>query len=239
MNISQSQINLYRFCPYAYKLSYKDKCESIMYDPSVMEVGAQVHDAIDHYYKNHYQVYKTEEEVLQKVYSILRTKWNTFLPASHLKKAYQCLQNFAKFEINNIKEGIMTKPFSEVKIPADGLYGIVDYVELTKPKVVDFKTNSYASLGYDYKMQAMMYKILVKHRFGIELDEFSFEFLYPGVTKTVYFAGKEFEEMEKELYTIKERIQASWTTDVFQKVPRTEKSCNSCEYRFYCKKEER
>jgi len=235
MNVSQSQINLYRFCPYAYKLSYKDKCESIMYDPSVMEVGAQVHDAIDHYYKNHYKVYETEDEVLRKVYEILRIDWNCYLPASHLKKAYQCLQNFAKFEICNIKEGTTTKPLSEVKIPVDGLYGIVDYIDLTKPKVVDFKTNSYASLSYENKMQAVMYKILVKNRFNLELDKFSFEFLYPGVTKTVNFAGKEFEEMEKELHSIKDKIHESWAVDVFPKEPRTEKSCNSCEYRFYCK----
>ena len=237
MNISQSQINLYRFCPYAYKLHYQDKQEGITFDPSVFEVGRRVHDSIDAYYGNHYHSNVVEQEVLYKVYNILRNDWDTTLPASYLKKAYQCLQNFAKFEINNIKEGITTKPLTEVKIPSNGLYGIVDYIDLTKPKVVDFKTNSYASVGYDNKMQATMYKILVKNRFNLKLDEFTFEFLYPGNTKTVRFAGKEFEEIEKELHSIKDKIQESWISSNFPKEPKTERTCNSCEYRYYCSKD--
>ena len=39
MNISQSQINLYRDCPYAYAMRYKFKKEGIWFDPNIMEVG--------------------------------------------------------------------------------------------------------------------------------------------------------------------------------------------------------
>ena len=234
MNISQSQISLYRFCPHAYEQSYRFDHDAIMFNPAVMEVGRRVHDAIDHYYRHHYSSNLIEEDILSRVYGVLRAEWDITLPADYLKKAYTCLQNFAKFEIQNITEGVTTKPLTEVKIPADGMYGIVDYVDLNRPKVVDFKTNAYASVGYENKMQATVYKILVRHRFNIELDEFTFEFLYPGNNRTVRFAGKEMESIEQEVINYKNKIQESWKTLQFPKEPRTPSSCRNCDYKFYC-----
>ena len=229
--ISQSQINLYRKCPYAYYLRYALKKESIFWNPTLFEVGSRVHDAIDVYYKNHYVSDATEEEVLNKVYGALRREWDVTLPAELLKKAYTCLCNFSSFEAHNNSKG-RTKPFNECKIYVDDMMGIIDYVDLNSKTLVDFKTNGRAGLGYSYKMQAVMYRMLAKSKFNIDVDYFKFFFLYPNEWRTVKF-GDGTTEVAEEMIDYKNKIKESWETGVFPKAPRT-KSCGSCEYKFYC-----
>ena len=115
-DVSQSQINLFRMCPHAYELNYKYHKEPIRWDPSIFEVGSSVHDASDIYYKKYWTGERSEEEVRDLIYSILRNDWNTFLPAKSLAKAYKCICNLAKFEINNRYKG-RTKPLTEIRIP--------------------------------------------------------------------------------------------------------------------------
>ena len=234
MNISQSQINLYRSCPYAYYLRYSLKKEGIWWDPSIVEVGKRVHDAIDAYYKYKYDIYTDEGGILNKVYEILRADWDTTLPAAFLKKAYTCLEHFAKFEMNNINKGITVKPLSECRIHADGLYGIVDYLDLTQRKIIDFKTNNRAGISYGNRLQAVMYRKLVKEKFKFEIPYFTFQYLFPDEVRIVKFDGKT-EQVEKEMYAFIERIKESWKTKNFPKTPRTKSGCNSCQFHYYCK----
>jgi len=229
--VSQSQINLYRSCPYAYFLQYHLKKQPIMYDPSIMEVGRRVHDAIDAYYKGCYSNETGEENILAETYGILRSEWDTTLPANYLKKAHTCIVNFAKWEANNIGH-LATKPITEIKIYSGDLMGVVDYLDLNKPKAVDFKTNTRAMLNHDYKMQAVMYKLLIKNKFAIDINNFSFLFLFTGETKDVYVNGGTLLEIEKELIMYKDKILESWKTMNFPKQPRT--SCKGCAFKYYC-----
>ena len=178
-NISQSQINLFRDCPYGYALRYIYKKEGIWFDPSIVEVGSRVHEAIDIYYRNHLLLNGPKEEIRDKVYNILRNQWDTTLSVEYLQKAYTCVCNFADFEYNN-RKGRRGVPLTEVKIYSNGLMGIVDYLDLNKPKIVDFKTNTKAGVGYANKMQAAMYGILVKQEYDIELEDFTLQYLFPN-----------------------------------------------------------
>jgi len=232
-NISQSQINLFKHCPYAYALRYIHKKEGIWFDPSIIEVGSRVHDAIDIYYKNYYLANGTEEQIKNQVYEILRNKWtDNSLPAKYLQKAYTCVCNFAKFEKHMLK-GRRMKPLTEVKIYNDGLMGIVDYLDLNTPKIVDFKTNTRAGVGYNEKIQAVMYKILIKKEYDIDLPYFTLQYLFPGETRVVKYDNKVM-EVEADLYNNIEYIKGAWDSKMFPKKPRTPKACNSCQYNYYC-----
>jgi len=233
MKISQSQINLYRQCPYAYKLRYIKKKEPIMFDPSIVEVGSRVHDAIDKYYRTSYSTEVDEEGILAKSYEILTNDWDHTLPADFLKKAYVCLQHFAEFEVNNLNKGLLMKPLTELRIKADGLYGIIDYYHPETNKVIDFKTNTKAGVGYANKMQAYMYKLLIKHKFNIDINYFTLQFLFPGEIRVVKFDNK-MDKIKKDLIMNVEKIKESWRRDLFPKDPRTKSTCNGCSYRFYC-----
>jgi len=233
MDVSQSQINLFRKCPYAYYLRYEFKKQPIMFDPSVMEVGKKVHTAIERYYRDCFQTEASKDEILYNIYSILKLDWDVLLPADYLRKAYQCLKHFSEFEFNNINNGNEVKPLSELKIKADGLYGIIDYFSPNKEKVIDFKTNTKAYIGYDNKMQAVMYKILIKQKFNIDINYFTLQFLYPGEVRTIKF-DKKLEKIEEDLYDYVKKIEEAWRRNHFPKLPRTEKTCNGCDYKYYC-----
>ena len=230
--ISQSQINLFKKCPYAYELRYAHNKTPMYFDPSVFEVGSKVHDAIDKYYKSHYSTNVTEEEILLEVYGILKHDWDVLLPADYLRKAYQCLQNFATFEYNNLNNGVQKQPLTEVKIYAGDLMGIIDYFDIDKKKIIDFKTNTRAFVGYGSKVQAVMYKMLVKEKFDMDIDKFLLQYLYPGEYRQV--AVKNADKIEQDIYDNVKKIQEAWRRMHFPKIPKSKKTCNSCEYKYYC-----
>jgi len=205
-----------------------------MFDPSVMEVGKRVHDAIDVYYKNYYVVETNEQNILSTIYGILRNQWDTTLPADFLRKAYACLVNFAKFEAKNNGNGFATKPLTEIKIYSGDLMGIIDYLDLTTPRAVDFKTNTKAGIYYDYKMQAVMYRKLIYDKFNTNIKTFHFEFLYTGETKDVYLDDLKLLEIEQDLYSYRDKIKDSWASMSFPKAPLTDGGCKSCNFRYYC-----
>jgi len=232
-NISQSQINLFRSCPYAYALRYLYKKEGIWWDPSIIEVGSRVHDAIDIYYKQYYKTDCNEEDIKNIVYGILRNKWDTSLSAEYLKKAYDCICHFSSFAYNNICRGNLEKPLTEVKIYSDGLMGIIDYVDLVNKKVIDFKTNTRAGISYENKMQAVMYKILVKDKFGIDVPYFTFQYLYPDEVRVVKY-NEEVMKVRQDIDMYVNKIKEAWKTKTFPKEPRTPKTCNGCQFNYYC-----
>jgi len=231
-NISQSQINLFRKCPYAYALRYIHNKEGIWFDPSIIEVGKRVHDAIDIYYRNYLLLDGSEEDIRDKTYQILRNDWDTTLPAEFLQKAYTCVCNFANFEYKN-RKGRRGVPLTEVKIYSNGLMGIIDYLDLNKPKIVDFKTNTKAGVSYDYKMQAIMYKILVKDEYDIDLTHFTLQFLFPNEIRLIKYDEK-MQKIQREIESYAEQIKKAWKTSNFPKEPRTSNTCKYCEYNFYC-----
>jgi len=233
MNISQSQINLFGKCPYGYALRYLYKKEPIMFDPSIVEVGSRVHEAINTYYRNHLLLDGTEEQIKDKVYSVLRNDWDTTLPVEFLKKAYICISNFAKFEYSR-KKGRRGVPLTETKIYSDGLMGIIDYLDLNNLDIVDFKTNTKASVSYDNKVQAVMYKMLVKEEYDIDLQHFTLQYLYTNEHRVVEY-DKNIFKIEGYIKKIVKEIKNAWDTGEFPKNPKTPKMCNWCEYRYYCK----
>jgi len=198
-----------------------------------MEVGGRVHDAIDIYYRNCFKFETTEEDIRNTTYNLLRGKWDVTLPPEFLKKAYTCVCNFAKFEINNIGKGRISKPVTELKIYSNGMMGIIDYLDLEKPLIVDFKTNTKAGVGQGSRIQAMMYKMLVKDKFNLDIPYLTLEFLFPGENRIVKYDEKTMKSKAIINETIKE-IRKSWDKMDFPKQPKTDKACNWCNYKYYC-----
>jgi len=229
--ISQSGLSLYRRCPFAYKLHYVDLAEPMFFSQDVLDVGRYVHDAIDEYYRHYYVSEGTVDDILIKSYGALKEQWDLTLPAEQLRKAYDCLLHHAEWEHKNITNGIGTKPFTEVEINGEGLYGFIDYVDLQNHKVIDWKTNRYATLSYEYRMQAHVYRKLFESKFGEKLTHFYFFFLYPNQWRCVKFNDKKQEEVGKEVESLLNDILEC----NFPKQPRTDKGCRTCNYRFYCK----
>jgi len=235
MGISASQLQIFDDCPYKYYLNYIRKLDAIMWDITVFDVGTKVHDTVDMYYRKCYGEKKTYDEILFETYQILRSMWDIYLPASHLKKAYECLENFAKFEENRLKYD-MIKPLTELKVPAKGYYGIIDFYNPATQKAIDWKTGKHPSITRGYRIQAQVYKILVDTKFKTDIEKFYFSFLHSGIMRKVDLKDKKMEPIEDFVREGKEKILKARKTGQFEKKPRTDKMCNWCDYKYYCKR---
>lgn len=232
--ISQSAMNLYMDCPYGWYLKYIEKREPMFWDPSVLDVGSIVHDVLDSYYKVHYISEGTDNDILIEVYNILKKRWDTTLLPDQFKKAYICLQNFSKWEFNNLLSGIRTKPLTEVKADESGFYGIIDYVNKKTENVIDWKTNTYPIMTQGYKLQAAIYTVLYEKKFKKKLRAFKFYYLYPNIVRRLPCDTPEMRENIKKAETLRNSILKSKEDNDFPKQPRTEKGCRNCLYKYYC-----
>ena len=228
--ISQSGIGLYRFCPYAYKLKYIDGCKPMGYDTSAMDTGSYVHDSIDHYYKLKFSLDITQNYILYNTYNKLKQIWDTTLEPEWFKKAYVCLVNHSEWEYQNTLKGI-TKPFSELEIDNGKYYGFLDYVNLQKAQVIDWKTGTYPSVSYEYRMQAYVYKLLFESKFNVKLKDFYFYFLFSNQWRKIAYDKEKQIEAGKECETLLSKILDC----EFPKEPRLPNSCRYCDYKYYCK----
>lgn len=232
--ISQSSMNLYMSCPYAWHLKYIEKKEPMFWDPSVLDVGSIVHGVIDLYYKMHFMCKGTDNDILVEVYNILKKKWDTTLTAEQFKKAYVCLENFSKWEHKNLLSGMRTKPSTEIKVDESGFFGILDYVDLVSEDVIDWKTNTYPTMMYEYKFQAAIYTTLYEKKFKRKLRVFKFYYLYPNIIRRIYCDTPEMREFTKEAEIIRNNIIKSKEENDFPKQPKTRDKCRTCLYKYYC-----
>lgn len=233
--ISQSGLGLYRDCPYAYRLKYLDGCKPMFWNFDVLDVGSYVHEAIEKYYKLHFLLEAdSPDDILMETYEQLKKVWDTTLLPSDFKKAYTCLENHAQFEYNKLQNGIRAKPATEIKINARGFFGIIDYVDMSKMEVIDWKTGRFPSLHYTYRMQAYIYKQLVDEHYGVDLKYFKFFFLFPNAWRTVKYDTKKMKEVAEDVENLKASVADAYKYDSFNKEPRTKKMCRNCLYRYYC-----
>lgn len=237
--LSQSAIGLYRTCPYAYKLHYIDRCQPIFWEPAYLEIGSIVHDSIDFYYRHNFlQHANSSEDILYYTYKKLKEDWpessSTMTPEFFLK-AYECLQNHAKWEYQLLQRGQRTCPLTELKIPEKGFFGIIDYVDLNNDVVIDWKSGSSAYLSHDYRMQAAIYKVLYDAKFGRNLTHFQFFFLGANQWRTVRYDTEKQEEVLKETLEFKDKIQQAYEDDIWPKEPRLPTECKNCQYKLFCK----
>ena len=232
--ISQSAISVYRNCPFAY-CCYKQKKQPIMFNPDVLDSGKFVHDAIDYYYKKHFLVSDSYEMILEKTYGYLRNQWDTTLPLEELKKVYTCLVHHSEWEYQNHANGCHTKPLSEEVLKNNIFYGIVDYIDLPNKKVVDWKTNKFAVLSFEYRMQAYIYKVLFEDTYKEPLNYFYFFFLYSNEWRTVKFDAPGMDKVIQEVELLKESVLQSIQNNDYPKKPRIDSQCANCNYRLYCR----
>ena len=230
--VSQSQIGIYRDCPYAYYLRYVKGYEPMMFTTEHLDVGKYIHDAIDIYYKNLYvNNGVTPNDIFKNVYSVLRGLWDITLPAEYLKKAYVCLQNFAIWDFQNIQEK-GTDPITEKNYTYDRFRAKVDYFR-EKPLVLgDFKSGTNATVNYMYKIQAAIYLYVLRNNLQIEINEFTDWFLYPNEEKKVKWA--DLTEILETAKQYRDDIVQAFKTNEFPKQPRTKSTCRYCDYRYYC-----
>ena len=233
--LSQSSLSLYRQCPYAFRLSYLSKQEPIFWDPTVLDVGKLVHDAIDLYYKNDYLTEGSADDILYYSYSYLKKSWDVSLKVEDLLKAHTCLDNHSRWEHKNTLSEFNTKPLTEQKISQDGYYGILDYIDLNNCKVIDWKTGKNAYVSYEYRMQAHVYKTLFEKEFNVKVKKFQFYFLYPNEFRTISFEKEKQKQVALETEKLKNDVVNSLSDGEFPKKPRTDNGCRNCDFVYYCK----
>ena len=234
-HISQSQITLFRDCPHKYELKYRYKKQAIMWDPDVFHIGRLVHDTADQYYKHHFTTDTSMEAILALTYDIFKNQFDTTLTADHLKQGHRCLEAFAEFEYANVQSLHPVHPETEVKLYVGDMMGIIDYWDKNEPLAMDFKTGKRPYITYNEKIQGVMYRHLIKETYGIELDDFTFYFLYPNIKRYLKFNSAT-DAIHDEMIEYKDLIHSCWKTGKFPKQPRTSNMCKYCEYRLYCDK---
>jgi len=229
--ISQSAISIFRGCPHAYFLKYKLRCDPMFWTMEHMDSGKYGHDAIDKYYKLYFDPEEDKDYILYSTYSTLEKIWDRSLSVDSFKKIYHCLEVHANWEYSNITNGLTTKPYSELKLEHGGFYGIVDYIHPTNMKPIDWKTGKYASLRYEYMMQAYVYKVLLEGEFNISIPHFYFFFLYPDEWRTVKYDTDKMRKVGEDVEKMKNAI----LEEKFEQKPRTPSVCKNCEFKYYCK----
>ena len=228
--LSQSGITKYRDCPYAFYLHYKCNCEPMFYDTEAMDVGGIGHKSIEFYYKNHFSTDTNPEEILYYTYDKMKSLWDTSFSIENYQKIYRCLENHAIWEYQNISNGQTNKPIIEKKMNHCGYFGIADYIYLPKRKVIDFKTNKYASVSYNYRMQAYVYKVLFENEFDTKLKDYYLYFLYPNEWRKISYEKENQKKVGLETEILKNKI----LNGEFPKKPRYPTMCRNCEYKYYC-----
>ena len=233
IHISQSAMSRFRDCPYAW-YCYINRKEPMFFNQEVLDIGRYVHDAIDRYYTNHYSNDRTKEQILFKLYDILKEIWDLTLPPEGLKKAYTCLEHFSEWEYKNISKGI-ENPITEADIYGDGFHGIIDYFDVMSENAIDWKTNTFPVLSYGYKMQSVIYKKLISHEFNVDIKYFNFFFLMPNTWRVVKYDNPKIKSVEKDVNTLYQEMMKCYNEGYFPKKPRTPSLCKNCVYKFYCK----
>jgi len=228
--VSQSALNKFRDCPKQYWFGYCTDFQPIYYSQDAFDVGKYAHKAIELYYKHSFVFGATEEEILFYSYKNLKKVWDTTLSVADFSKAYTSLQNHANWlseyelsEIPSVEDDVYTKKW----------HAIVDF--RTSKKVIDWKTNKYASLSYQYRIQAQINKWAIDGKYGTNLEHFYFFFLYPNEWRTVAFNKKSQLKVAQEVLMLYEAMQKAYDNDEFLAKPRTEHGCNGCPYHYYCK----
>lgn len=232
--ISQSALNVYRNCPYAYRC-YKEKKLPLMYNQDVLDSGGLIHDAIDYYYKHYYMTEADAQAILYESYNYLRSHWDILLPVEELHKAYTCLTNHSVWEEKNLLDGIINCPITEAGLANDFFYGIIDYIDVPHNFVLDWKTGKHAMLTQEYKIQAYIYKLLYQDNYKKQLDSLTFFFLYPNEIKKIVFDNPNMKSAIEEVLGIREEMKHDIENYTFLKRPRTDNTCKYCAYRIYCR----
>jgi len=235
IGLSQSALTTFRNCPRAYEF-YKNRAQGMFFDFDVLDIGKYVHKALEKYYKISYLTEGDADDVVIESYHWLKKYWDINFPPEYLKKAYTCLENHAKWESKNINNGMNTKPLTEVETTQNGYHGIIDYVDLPKEMVIDWKTNTWPTLSYEYRMQASVYKELYDGKFKRNLKHFYFFFLYPNEWRTVKYDSEKQIKVKEDVEKLKREVLECFDNGEFPKKPRTDKMCENCLYKWYCLK---
>jgi len=219
--ISVSQLNLYRQCPYRYKLNYIDKIP-IEVKPDALNLGSTIHELLE-----------------QDIYTIKDEKLNPYLT-----NARELLSL-----INDI-ETLDCLPQNELKlygkILGNDAVGIIDKVWKDQNIAIDYKTGSLKS-GWDqrkrskvmygqedYCLQAYFYDKLYEQNFGKPLKSFYFLFLGNKEFWSPNIQGKKFGEYAFDLWCEKqiEETLECINSCLFDK--EESKLCNWCDYLYVC-----
>jgi len=235
--LSQSALTTFHDCPKAYEF-YKDRVQGMFWDFDPLDIGKYVHKALEDYYKKSFLTKGDADDIVIESYHWLKKTWDVTFPPEYLKKAYTCLENHAQWESNNINNGMNTEPLVEVEITKNGYHGIIDYVDLVKDKVIDWKTNTWPTLSYTYRMQASVYKELYDAKFNRDLTHFYFFFLYSNTWRTVKYNTEKQKEVAEYVRKLKDEVKDCYQDEEFPRKPRTDKMCENCLYKWYCRRED-
>ena len=230
-DISQSSLNLYNDCPFAYYLKTLG-LEPMYYNTKGMEVGTIVHDTLDYFYKHVFELGMEEQDIFYHTYEIMKKYWKNDLAQEDFEKIVRCLRNHATWLAKQDFEGV---PLTEGFVKAKQWLGYIDFIYPATNTVIDWKTNTKAVLSKNYRRQAEVYRILVKEKFGMDIEFFLFFFLYNNEWRKVKYDTPAQKKIREEMFHIREQMLEAIKTGKFPKNPRTEKMCKWCPYRFYCK----
>jgi CRISPR/Cas system-associated exonuclease Cas4 (RecB family) len=232
--ISQTALGVYRSCPFAYKC-YREKKAPLMFNQEILDSGGLVHDALDSYYKSHYLTEATPDDILYETYNILKIKWDTSLQPTELHKAYTCLRNHSIWEAQNLVNGIIVAPDTEVALSNQFFYGIVDYIDSPHDFIMDWKTGKAGYLTQENKIQAYVYRQLYQDHYKRQLKKFSFYYLYSNDIKTIDYDAYYMKDVATDVEQLKQSMMNDIANGTYQKQPRTDNTCKYCTYRVYCR----
>ena len=186
------------------------------------------------YYKMHFLIRPKEpDEILLKTYELLKRRWDTTLRTDQFEKAYICIDNHSKWEYAQTKKRPI-KPMTEVAINQDGYFGIIDYVDLAKLNIIDWKTGKYPNVHYNYKVQAYIYKQLIDNEYNLNLEYFRFYFMHSNTWRTVKYATDEMRKIAEDTDILRDKCKEAMDDGEFEKNPLTKTTCKNCLYRYYC-----
>jgi len=226
IHISQSRINLFNFCPYAFYLYVIEEKKPIYSNQELIDLGAIIHKVIEFYYS----IYPPRKQIDAKVREIYKVISNVVkLPTDLYERGNYAITSFIAFEVKRRLQNDI-QPHSEFAIEIDnGEYteiGILDFFNPDEQIVIDFKVGK-TNQTKERDLQMAFYHYLVEKKFNMQPKVYDFYLMSNEMVEV-----KVTDSLRKELDDIKNRILHSVKTNSFEKC---KKNCSKCPFLLYCK----
>lgn len=191
--LSYSRISVYTFCPWKYKLIYRDNWKTPP-NPSV-SLGLTIHEVLEKYQQRRFNT-------LEELFSLYDELWINlgFLDAAETIEFYEngkkMLEDFYLWELTRRKNGIITQfvekeiEFNIGRVKIKGTIDRVDKYPDGSYEIIDYKTHKdeWDENQLDRDIQLTIYSIGCQRVFGIKPSKVSYYFLsqnrYVSVNKT-------------------------------------------------------
>ena len=230
--VSHSRMNIFKHCPYQYRLQYHEKVKSPLPEPDYFEFGTCVHAIFESIVEEDMELKEAYEKHIGQ-YKI---------SAEHKRKFPIILRNFISFQKRISEIAIKQKAEEEFKIDVNGILfnGLIDrtiYLNDNKVLIVDYKTGkqknelTQAKAQVDGQLLTYVWATAKTDNIPVENIVGMFFYVLSGRKVMVKFTEKQVLQYIDSTAQLAMKIKEM---EPIQAKPNVTRLCNWCKFRTVC-----